>query len=100
MEILVHSVHIQIGSTMQKECAIIVIIRKEGLKLLLFANIQIGWPMLEECATVAIKLRNGKNSASLKSKLNQAQKCDKLIKIYLERAKNQIIDCSLKEVNI
>ena len=64
---------------MRRACAIIVIIHKGEINLLQFANIQIEWLMLEECATVVIKHRNGKNSASLKSKINQAhqaQKCD------------------------
>ena len=72
MEILVHCVHIQNGNIMPRECAIIVTIHKEGLKWLRYANIPKGWPMLVECATVAIKLRNGKNSAGPKNRINLA----------------------------
>ena len=57
---------------MPRECVIIVTIHKEGSKWLRHANIPKGWHMLVECATVAIKLRNGKNSASPKKKINLA----------------------------
>ena len=61
---------------MRRECAIIVTILKEGSKWLRNANIPKGWHMLVECATVAIKLRNGKNSARPKNRINLAPKLE------------------------
>ena len=83
MVILVLCVHIQKESTMLRACAIIVIILKEESKSLLIANTQTGWLMLEECVTVVIKLRNGKNNASLKSNLSLSLKTEKA-NLYLE----------------
>ena len=68
---------------MLRACAIIVIIHKEESKSLLIANTQTGWLMLEECVIVVIKLRNGKNNASLKSNLSLSLKTEKA-NLYLE----------------